>query len=99
DHELHQVFGAQARELLVTVARFLSGAGSLDVDDPHHPLVDSLERHRSARLQRDAPAGIAESSQKRQAALLSQRLAARHADVAAAWLPAGQLLHSLHYGL
>src|SRR6185437_6206798 len=94
DHELDEVLRAQARELPVEIARLLFRPGSLHVDDPHYPLVNSLQRHRTARLERHAPAGITELSEEEKAAFLRERLATRYADIAAA-----QLAHLLHHGL
>src|SRR6185437_277453 len=91
DHELDEVPSAEPRELLITVARLLPGPRRFDIDDPYDTLVNSLERHGTARLDRDAAPRIAELSQKSEAAFLRQRLAARHADIAATQLP-----HPLH---
>src|SRR5579864_1887244 len=81
DDELHQIHGPQLRELLVAVALLLPRAWRLDVHHPDDARIDLIERHRTARLQRDSQLRIAQQCQQGHTSLLRERLAAGHTDV------------------
>jgi hypothetical protein len=87
DDKLHQILAPQALELRVTIAPGLPGRGRLDIDDPDHALIHIIKTHRAARLKRHSIACGTQFFQQLQAVLLSERLAARHADVPRAELP------------
>src|SRR5579883_2285057 len=94
DHEFHEILCVQPGKLVIAIARLLSRPRSLDINDPHDTLIDSLERHGAARLERDATARIAKLSQQRETALLRQGVATRDAYVTSTQLP-----YPLHHGL
>src|ERR1700733_4433150 len=62
--ELDQVLGLEARELVIAIARLFARGGSLHVDHADDTRVYSRERHRTARLEREAQPGITQASQQ-----------------------------------
>src|SRR5690606_2940984 len=82
DDELQRIAGRQQPKVLEAVARAFAGARRLHVDDPADPRIHAADVVRAAGLETDLVARIAEHLEKRQAAGLSERLAAGHTDVA-----------------
>src|SRR5690554_45313 len=82
DHELDLVVRRQQRDVASEVARLLARARGLDVQDARDAGIDPADVERARGLQRDHVARVAQPAQQSDAALLRQRLAAGHADMA-----------------
>jgi hypothetical protein len=81
-HELDLVVRRQQFDVRPQVAIDFAGTRRLEVEHPRHPRVDLADADRSRGFQRHRMAGVAQPPQQPDAALLRQRLATGHADMA-----------------